>query len=230
MNFLPVGWFRVYTPGSTNIAVAGKWGPRIEPIAFLSKTVIFQWAMLVYQRVVLLFLEHFLPPNLLQNGLNLRCSSQQASCWCLCSWMCHCYGGSGWLCSGWSEHGGGRKPGIQLNGGVGARYKKNFPVNPWLKERFLLILHVFQFFVFGVAIGVQQVLWRRFCCHCCHCCIFGRALDSSLQPWLLAWHVIHPWRKICSRAPGHISEVTHVPLVDDSSRTFVIYLSNYLVI
>ena len=42
---------RAYTPGSTNIAVAGKWGPRIESMYFLLEMGIFQPAMLVYQRV-----------------------------------------------------------------------------------------------------------------------------------------------------------------------------------
>ena len=41
----------MYTPGSTNIAVAGKWGPRIEDVNFLLKMGLFQPAMLVYQRV-----------------------------------------------------------------------------------------------------------------------------------------------------------------------------------
>ena len=153
MNFLPVGWFRVYTPGSTNIAVAGKWGPRIEPIYFLSKTVIFPRFVSLPESSFIVFgtFPASKPPS---EWPILRCSSQQASCWCLCAWMCHCYGGSGWLCSGWSEHGGGQKPGIQLNGGVGGPFQEKLTVNPWLKERFLLILHVFHFFVFGVAIGV----------------------------------------------------------------------------
>ena len=43
-----------YTPGSSNIAVAGKWGPRMESMYFLLNMVIFQPAMLVYQRVSIL--------------------------------------------------------------------------------------------------------------------------------------------------------------------------------
>ena len=44
--------FHGYTPGSTNIAVAGKW-TRIESMYFLLKMGIFQPAMLVYQRVAI---------------------------------------------------------------------------------------------------------------------------------------------------------------------------------
>ena len=40
----------MYTPGSTNIAFAGKW-TRIEDVNFLLNMGIFQPAMLVYQRV-----------------------------------------------------------------------------------------------------------------------------------------------------------------------------------
>ena len=77
------------------------------------------------------------------------------------------------------------------------------------KERFF-ILHGFEF----------QFLSCRSCRFQHAILANGRALDSSLRPWLLAWHVIHPWRKICSRAPGQIAEVSNELLVDDSSRTF----------
>ena len=51
----PVGDFlEYYTPGKlANIAVAGKWGPRIEDVWILLKMEIFQPAMLVYQRVMI---------------------------------------------------------------------------------------------------------------------------------------------------------------------------------
>ena len=42
---------KCYTPGSSNIAGAGKWGPRIVSMYFLLQTGIFQAAMLVYRRV-----------------------------------------------------------------------------------------------------------------------------------------------------------------------------------
>ena len=42
---------QIYTPGSSNIAVAGKW-TRIEDVWILLKMRIFQPAMLVYQRVL----------------------------------------------------------------------------------------------------------------------------------------------------------------------------------
>ena len=46
------GFFLIYTKRYSNIAMAGKWGPRIEPMYFLLKMGIFHPATLVYQRVI----------------------------------------------------------------------------------------------------------------------------------------------------------------------------------